>query len=285
LRSARKRLGKFARALPQVLEGDDPKSVHRARVAARRLEEYLAAVFPDSKVKKLRKFNRLLRRIRRDLGGWRNCDVVLVQLEKKRRRARNEARQSAWSLVETYVEKERRREIKRARRRIDGYDLRSLSDKLEGLPDGGKPDPAAIQASLDAAADRWQSALTAAEQSHSGDQLHEFRIATKKLRYRLEVAHQMGSDSPLLGTLRRLQRALGKWHDREVADHMIAEALARPKILLREFHAARMLLAELERDDRRQTAAAEAIIRMARGAVAAPESSEGPRLLLAFSRS
>jgi CHAD domain-containing protein len=88
----------------------------------------------------------------------------------------------------------------------------------------------------------------------------------------------------MLSTLKRLQRRLGRWHDREIADRMIAESLARPKILLREFRAAQTLLKELEKDDRRQKAAAEEILRAARAAAGTAESSERPPLLLAFSR-
>lgn len=285
MRPGRERLGRLTRALPRVLDSDDPKAVHRARVAARRLEEYLATVLPDPKIKKLRKFHKLLRNIRRDLGGWRNCDVVLWIVGKNKRRARNDGRQSAWQLVEMYVEKERRREIKRARRRIDVLDIRGLADKWEGLLDGEEPNPANLKASLDTAVSKWQSSLADAERTRSLGELHEFRIATKKLRYRLELVQELERDAPpLLATLKSLQRVLGKWHDREITDRMIAESLARPKILLREFRAAQTLLKQLEKDDRRQNAAAEEILRAARAAAGPAESSERPPLLLAFSR-
>src|SRR5262249_11482387 len=161
----------------------------------------------------------LLRNIRRDLGGWRNCDVVLSIVGKNKRRAHNDRRRSAWQLVETYVEKERRREIKRARRRIDGLDIGGLADKWEGLLDGEKRDPAALQTSLDTAAGKWQSPLADAERRRSVHGLHEFRIATTDLRYRLELVRELERDDPpMLAALKSLQRVLGKWHDREIAD-------------------------------------------------------------------
>ncbi len=285
MRPGSERLRRLTRALPRVLDSDDPKAVHRARVAARRVEEYLAALFPDPPTKKLRKFHKLLRNIRRDLGGWRNCDVVLSIVGKNKRRARNDGHESAWRLVEAYVEKERRREIKRARRRIDGLDIRGITDKWQDLLNSEKPKPADLQARLDTAAGKWQSSLTDAERTRCDSELHEFRIATKKLRYRLELAQELERDvAPLLETLKGLQRVLGKWHDHEIADRMIAESLARPKILLREFRAAQTLLKELEKDDRRQKAAAEEILRAARGAAGPAGASGRPPLLLAFSR-
>jgi CHAD domain-containing protein len=283
VRAVHGRLRRLTRALPEVLDGDDPKAVHRARVAARRLEEYLAAAFPGPKPKKIKKFRRLVRNVRRDLGGWRNADVVL-SLIKKRRRTRKEAPQP-WQLVESFTKKERRREIKRARRRLNGLDIEALEDELEKWVEAAEPKSAALQASLGAAAEKWHCALTAAEQSRSAGEMHEFRIATKKLRYRLELVCELRGDAPpLLEALMRLQRALGKWHDIEIADHMIAETLARPKVLLREIPSARMLLDEIEQDNRRQSSAAEDILREARAAASAAEASERPPLLLAFSR-
>jgi CHAD domain-containing protein len=267
------------------LDADDPKAVHHARVAARRLEEYLAAAFPGSKPKKIKKFRRVVRKVRRDLGKWRNCDVVLSLIAKKGQRARDEAPQPAWHLVESFIEKERLREIKRARRRLDDLDIEALGDQLEAWVEADEPNSEALQASLDAAAEKWHSALTAAEQNRSAGEVHEFRIATRKLRYRLELVCELRADAPpLLEDLKRLQRALGKWHDIEIADHMIAETLARPKVLLHEIPSARMLLDELEQDNLRQSTAAEEILRTARTASGPAESRERPPLLLAFSR-
>ena len=83
------------------------------------------------------------------------------------------------------------------------------------------------------------------------------RIATKVLRYRTELLYDVGARhfKGQLKWLADLQDALGVWHDRQVLHRAVAEALARPEILLNEMQSARILLAELEKDRSRQGAA------------------------------
>jgi CHAD domain-containing protein len=252
------------RAVPDVLNSDDPKAVHRARVATRRMEENIAALFPKPYPKKIRKLRRALKRVRRYLGDWRNCDVVLTLMEKRRRRARSGAKQSAWKLAERYVQEQRGSEINRARRKVAAVDLSEISSPLNKLIERQQLANPPINADVEAVRDQWRSALAAAEKSRDSRDLHAFRIATKKLRYRLELRRELGFDSSeLLAALKRLQRALGNWNDRVVLDQMIAEAIGRPKILLREFNAARTLLTELEKDGRQRNIAMEEIFRAA----------------------
>jgi len=264
-RVARKRLRNFLRYLPQVLSSEDPQAVHRTRVSSRRVEEDIATLFKKPYPKKARRLRKTLKRIRRDLGGWRNCDVVLALLEKKRRRLRGESLRAAWSLAERYVGDERRREIDRARRKVDQQDFPGLAARLEKLLTDEADDIAPLTDAIATAQEQWRASLSVAEKSRADDDLHAFRIATKKLRYRLELGRALGLDSaPLLKRLKHLQRVLGHWHDREMFDHMTAEAIARPKVLLRRATAARAVLRELEKDGRRQAAAVEESFRVAR---------------------
>jgi CHAD domain-containing protein len=63
--------------------------------------------------------------------------------------------------------------------------------------------------------------------------IHGARIATKRLRYLLEVFHEFGvaGSAEALVWLRQLQKHLGDWHDLEVLEQMMIEMLARPKFL------------------------------------------------------
>lgn len=94
---------------------------------------------------------------------------------------------------------------------------------------------------------------------------HQLRIATKDLRYRTELLYAVGHSQVKahLNWLAELQDALGVWHDRQVLDQAVAEAVARAEILLTELKAARILLAELETDQSRQSQEVEKIFRLA----------------------
>ncbi len=261
---ARKRLRAFLRAVPKVLAHDDPEAVRRARVASRRVEAYLSALLPKPYSRKLRKACRALKRVRRALGRWRDCDVMLALVEKRRARARVEAARAAWKLVEDDIRLERRRAMKRGRRKIQKYDLSGSGAVVQKWLN--KSRPALLEKSLDGFAIKWRSALAAAEKGRTDDDLHALRIATKRLRYKFEIAREAGIDAAAIGPLRRLQRLLGNWHDREILEKTIAEALARPKTVLREVRAARMLLGELEIERRHRAAARDGIFRAAAAA-------------------
>jgi CHAD domain-containing protein len=60
-----------------------------------------------------------------------------------------------------------------------------------------------------------------------------------------------------------LQEAIGVWHDRQVLDQAVAEAVARAEILLNELPTARTLLVELEKDRSRQAEDVKEIFRLA----------------------
>jgi len=111
----------------------------------------------------------------------------------------------------------------------------------------------------------WQSALTRALETRAVGDVHAFRIATKDLRYRMELLYDVGCRDvkAQLKWLADLQEMLGVWHDRQVLNQAVARALARPEFLLEKLEGARILLAELERDRNREAEEVEKIFRLA----------------------
>ena len=83
-------------------------------------------------------------------------------------------------------------------------------------------------------AELWQDfdALAARSRRDPGV-LHPLRIATKRLRYLVEVvsALRLAGSSRALRWLRDLQQKLGDWHDLEVLDSTLIDMLARRKFL------------------------------------------------------
>jgi len=79
-------------------------------------------------------------------------------------------------------------------------------------------------------AKRFATAIQAAGQIYAPDRLHNVRVATKKLRYVLEVAGDIGVRQvrPLVTALKRLQETLGRLNDLNVLQRHVAEVQTNP---------------------------------------------------------
>lgn len=265
-RLVRMRLKKFTSLLPRLLLGEDPESVHDVRVWSRRLQQSLVAPFPKPRPARVRRLRGTLRGVRRSLGEWRNCDVLLELIAREYRRTRSQAKRDAWELLRHYLLEKRGRQIAVARQKLFKQGLGDFIARVERmLENPGERDQALTQplrASVEAARAQWQSTLARAQETRQAADVHMFRIATKRLRYRIELLYDLGDKRtrPLLNSLKKLQEALGVWHDRQTLCQAIAEALARPDFLVRESKAAQILLAQLGKGVARQATAVDEIL-------------------------
>jgi CHAD domain-containing protein len=77
---------------------------------------------------------------------------------------------------------------------------------------------------------RLDRAIDHAGQMYAPEALHAVRIAAKKLRYALEVAHESKAApcAAELRTIKRVQDTLGRLHDLQVLQHHVAEVAAAP---------------------------------------------------------
>ncbi len=270
-RLLRKRLEKYVSLMPVVLVGDDPDAVHDVRVWSRRLQQSLVALFPKPRPGKVRKLRRTLRRVRRALGQWRNCDVVLKLASKQMRRTRSREKKQAWGLVRDYLLQERGDQVARARKKLRRQDLADLVGRIEKLMVQSRRQQetealmALLRAGSEAAWTKWQFSLAQAMEARERGDIHALRIASKTLRYRIELVHDLGdaNTQPLLEWLKELQEALGIWNDRQVLYQAMADAMARPEFLLRKPDTARILLTEMEKDHLRQETATNEILHLA----------------------
>lgn len=253
----RKGVRRLVNDVPKVLAAQNEKAVHDLRVCSRRLQQILIAMFGGSPPKKARAMRRLLRGTRRALGAWRNRDVVIGALERRERRARSEERRQAWAMVRETALAERKREIRRARKRLMKLNVFSLAETAEDLIESagrqGAATDASFWASVEAAWKDWKTAHERALQSLRQDDIHAFRITTKRMRYRVEVARELGTGGTdaLLNWFKRLQNGLGRWRDRIELSAIIARAIANPDVLMQNSRASIILLTELERLARR----------------------------------
>ena len=232
----KQRFTTLARHLTAVRTGE-PRAVHQARVATRRLRETLALVPARGPARKAREAVRTLTQL---LGPVREIDVMLETVEELARATLVSA--PAARALRFALQRDRRRQHRKAVAAIEDLDLPRVRRKLLG--EAVAPSPASIPAARvrtgpgNLATARHRAArrardLRAAINDAAGlyvpERLHEVRIAVKKLRYALEVVHAVRTAPPRtaaagrpprtaapLAVLKRAQELLGRMHDFEV---------------------------------------------------------------------
>jgi len=251
-----KQLRNFTELFARVLAEEDADAVHDLRVCTRRLQQILAAVLPQNESNRMRSVRRTLRRVRRALGRWRNCDVALQSVSRHRQRTSNSVRKRGWELVEKGIRAQRERAVHSARRKLyksGGITLNHRIRQLLEAPaqphrDGGSDH--LIRAAVAQAAAQWHQALERANSERCVENIHALRIQGKRLRYRLELARELGvaGAAGLIQWFKLLQDRLGGWHDREELRQFIAQAIADSEVMLEEPRVAIELLRYVEGD-------------------------------------
>jgi CHAD domain-containing protein len=221
--------------LPE-LEAGNPRAVHRARVATRRLRELLPLLQLDRDT--AGKLNRRLRRARRRLGTTRELDVLqhlTRELHESGRYPRHALRRVAESLQEERHKARTELPIKaivaemgRARRKLE-----SVADALEA-GDRKTRDRHwrwVLQARVARRATILKRAVIDAGPVYLSERLHAVRIGMKKLRYALELLPDPAgaAASADLRTLKRLQGLLGDLRDRQVLIDRVRSVQARAR--------------------------------------------------------
>jgi CHAD domain-containing protein len=264
---ALRQLNRLVSLEPKVLRDEFPEAVHDLRVASRRLQSLLDFLYPVPRPPHLRKLRRRLKQARKVLGELRNQDVLVARIARVLARKRA-ARREAWEAGHEYVVKLRSKTVERAHRELSSLNLAQVYVRLRQEltafeePEASKAEPSSHSVALpgpvptgdapseqliafgretDAAVrfakrlgELWKDfdALAAKSRRDPGV-LHTLRIATKRLRYLLEVAAALNvaGSSEALHWLHDLQGKLGDWHDLEVLDATLIDMLARPKFL------------------------------------------------------
>jgi len=220
-----RRAGELKRHLPAAVSGED-NGVHQARVASRRLREGLPVLAGG--LKRGKKAERKIRRLTRALGTVREMDVTMQVLDELARRP--EIPRDALEDVRGHAlaERERRRTImlNRLRDLNTGKLLRRLDEvAVDSTISNVNVWRQALATRVGRRARRFAGAIHAAGQIYSPVRLHEVRIATKKLRYALELAADTGirQARKLVTPLKRLQETLGRLNDLNVLQRHVAE--------------------------------------------------------------
>jgi CHAD domain-containing protein len=219
----RSRLDSFTRALPGVTSGE-PRAIHRARVASRRLRELLPVLELDADT--IRKVNRRLKKLTRRLGGVREIDVLTQLLEELQsarlaplralRRVGDEVREARDEAMSGFSHKSIAEGFHRANRKLE-----HIAEKLEKMDDRGSRGRSwrwAIDARVSRRAATLKTAITEAGSMYMPERLHVVRLALKKLRYGMELSCEAGgfAEAADVRLLKRGQDLLGLLRDRQV---------------------------------------------------------------------
>ena len=256
---AHKRFERFATLYPKILVSDAPEAIHDLRVASRRLQQTLGLILAKPKSSTHRKLLRLLRKTRRAFGPCRNLDVSIALVGKRRDSSTAASMRRAWNALQQWLEQQRTEAITHGRGKLKRHNLINFISRVqarfEDIRDQPQLTPLLQRAA--GALTAWREALTAAKAEPQLERIHAFRVAGKRLRYRVESLVEIGDPSvkPLVQELKTLQNELGDWHDRQVLLQHIAAFVGRPGFLAEEPGMCRALLLEMEREKQRDKAA------------------------------
>jgi len=259
----RKRLNELSAVWPDFVSGQIA-GLHKTRVASRRIREALPIVAASASPAKVKKLNRKMRALTRSLGPIRELDVELALLEDKSKTERVSGR--AIEMVRREVAARRQALRQELVDNAPVTDLKKLLKKLERVATAGRNgktsktgkkaiskdkkgrDRKRTEQRADSALEtQWRgvlatrlmrrakslgSALEEAGPVYVPERLHEVRIATKKLRYALEIAGDAGVTvaTPLVKVLKRHQERLGHLHDLQMLLKHVRQTEASPTV-------------------------------------------------------
>jgi CHAD domain-containing protein len=227
---------------PGVQLSDDIESLHRMRVASRRLRTALAVfkeVLPSKRSKQWRK---AIRKVTRSLGPARDLDVQIAFLRHYLAGIRDESLRPGVELVLhslTTCRGELQPEIQDEMARLNASDdieeFRSYLRKIrkqERREFTGRFSEQARQRAATEILDRVQDFLSYTPfvyDAAAAEEHHKMRIAAKRLRYAMEIFDPLwqGDLAGPTDMVRDFQRVLGWAHDCDVWIDFVPDVLAR----------------------------------------------------------
>jgi CHAD domain-containing protein len=218
------------------------ESVHRFRTGTRRLQILLGELSPKPE-RSQKKLLKLLGRVRKRAGKVRDLDVQLAALRSlKIPREPRRKTQLVNHLIEVRAQQD-----KKLRKAVDEETVREIRKRLKRASKNFKPkasrDPLAVARAMveaieradgrrdDRAGDRAGAPVTEAL-------LHQYRTLSKRARYAAEFAEPSAEAEQFIAGLKRIQDALGDWHDWLTLTQTASEHLGevRESSLVAELH-------------------------------------------------
>jgi CHAD domain-containing protein len=196
---------KMDRALLQLSSGLQAERIHRFRTTNRRLQTLLEQVIPDRDHHQ-KKLLKMLDRIRKRAGKVRDLDVQLAALRSLK--VPQEPRRKTL-LMHRLIELRAKHENK-LRKLLNKETIHEIRKRLKR---------ASHEVKLVSGGDALVAARTMLAQvvrpagPVTEDLLHQYRIVVKRARYAAEFAPKSAEAAQFVAQLKRLQDAIGNWHD------------------------------------------------------------------------
>lgn len=204
--------------LQRAAENPSSNTVHKLRTTIRRAETVLRVEAAHDTAKVLNQ----TKRIRRRAGRLRDIDVQLSLLAALGRKRDNDC-----MAVTTALREERETQEQKIRNVIEQEFDSGLIKRLRRSGTAAMKHAGTESVDLNAIANKFMEKLS---QIHLTEEtLHEFRTETKKLRYRAELAPENDRRNALISELKKVQDAIGHWHDGVTLSATAVEVLGASK--------------------------------------------------------
>jgi CHAD domain-containing protein len=221
---------KLERDLVKLSSKPRAENVHRFRTGTRRLQILLGELSPKLG-RSEKKLLKLLGRIRKRAGKVRDLDVQLAALRSlKIPREPRRKTQMVNHLIELRSQQE-----KKLQKAVDDGTVREIRKRLKRAskdlnPDASR-DPLAVARRMLATISHGDAPVTEAL-------LHQYRILSKRARYAAEFAGRSAEADRFIAGIKRIQDALGDWHDWLTLTQTASEHLGevRESSLVAELH-------------------------------------------------
>ena len=193
------------RQLLQLAKRPEAEYVHKFRTYSRRVETFLEN-FGLEQTGNNKKLLRLLGRLRRKAGRVRDLDVQTTALENLR--VSSHSGHKAQLLREMQREREQRQ--KKLIKALDEESVAELRKRLKR---------AALEAQVPNEVEPFLLArqlFTELDKDHAPlteKRLHQYRLLGKRVRYMAEFAGASAEAKQFIEKLKRMQDAIGDWHD------------------------------------------------------------------------
>ncbi len=211
----------FNAALAPCVEDADADAVHRVRTGSRRLQAMLEAMLRENVTFALdhpaRPWLRQLKQIRRAAGPVRDLDVhrkLLENLVGKSAPGSDPLHKQA-EMLDDWLKSERKHLARGMQKQIRKRQNGLAERQTAVLKAVGSVPPESVKTGRSADVVALEDFVRAADAMPllDAENLHDFRKATKKARYVAESAVEKEPYSSVAKALKRIQDAIGDWHD------------------------------------------------------------------------